>query len=126
MKKIISILTIILIFSTFVGTIEVYAADKLIGQVINSMQDASTITEADAGSNIAKTINDVIGMIQLAGTGISLVVVTMLGIKYMLASPSEKADTKKQIMPILIGCILLFGAVNLTAAIAEFSEVLKT
>ena len=43
-----------------------------------------------------------------------------------LASPSEKADVKKQILPILIGCLLLFGAVNLVAIISDFSAVLKT
>ena len=45
----------------------------------------------------------------------------MLGIKYMQASPSDKADTKKQILPILIGCLLVFGAVNLVAAVADFA-----
>ena len=48
--------------------------------------------------------------------------VSFLGIKYLLASPSEKADTKKSILPIVIGCVLLFGAVNLMAAVSDFAD----
>lgn len=123
MKKIISILIITLIMSLFVGTVSIYAADEGLEGIITGMKNASTIGDS-ANTNITRTINNVIGLIQLAGTGISVIVVTMLGIKYLLASPSEKADTKKMIMPILMGCILLFGAVNLVAVIADFSAVL--
>ena len=76
---------------------------------------------ASADNNIGKIINTVIGLLQVAGTGISIIVVTVLGIKYLLASPSEKADTKKAILPIVIGCVLLFGAVNLMAAISDMA-----
>ncbi len=126
MKKIVLMLILVLIISFFIGTMNVYATDEGIDGIINGMANASKLTEENAGTGIAKTINDVIGLLQLAGTGISVIVVTMLGIKYLIASPSEKADTKKMIMPILIGCILLFGAVNLVALVADFSIVLDT
>ena len=126
MKKIISILILIIIASFICGTLNVYAEDAGIEGIISGMSNASKISETDADTGIGKTINDVIGLLQLAGTGIAVIVTTMLGIKYLIASPSEKADTKKQIMPILIGCILLFGAVNLVALIADFSVVLDT
>lgn len=123
-KKISLILTFIMIISLFIGTTNLYATTGGLNSVISGMQNASTINAGDAGSNVAKAINDVIGLLQVTGTGISVIVVTMLGIKYLIASPSEKADTKKMIMPILIGCILLFGAVNLVAIVADFSAVL--
>ena len=126
MKKTVLIFVFILIISLFIGTINVYAGDAGVNSIITAMDGTSSIKADDAGSGIATTINNIIGLIQLAGTGISLIVVTLLGIKYILASPSEKADVKKQIAPILIGCLLLFGAVNLVAIIADFTLVLKT
>lgn len=126
MKKIILMLTLISVISLFVGTTNIYAADAGLDGIISGMKNASTISEADADTGIATTINNIIGLLQLAGTGISVIVMTMLGIKYLIASPSEKADTKKMIMPILLGCILLFGAVNLVALVADFSAVLDT
>lgn len=122
MKKTILILGLILIVSLFVGTANVYATD--VNAIISSMEGTSDM--ATDGNGIKNALNNVIGLIQVAGTGISVVVVTMLGIKYLLASPSEKADVKKQIAPILIGCVLLFGAVNLVAIVADFALVLKT
>ena len=126
MKKIVSILALIMVFSFCVGTVNVYAENATGGiqSVITGMQNASKLPSGS--SNIANTINNVIGLLQITGTGISVIVVTMLGIKYLLASPSEKADTKKMIMPILIGCFLLFGAVNLVAIIADVSGVLES
>lgn len=125
MKKIISLLILILIISFCVGTINVYATEG-IEEIITGMKNASTIDTSSSSSGIVSTINDVIGLIQITGTGISVIVVTLLGIKYLIASPSEKADTKKMIMPILIGCFLLFGAVNLVAIVADFSGVLES
>ena len=70
--------------------------------------------------SISKIINTAIKILQYAGTGISVIVVTITGIKYMLASPNEKSDIKKMAMPLIIGCVLLFGAVNLVKLIADF------
>ena len=120
MKRTILLFCLILIISFFVGTINVYATD--VNAIISSMEGTSEM--ATDGDGIKSAINNVIGLIQVAGTGISVVVVTMLGIKYLLASPSEKADVKKQIAPILTGCVVLFGAVNLVAIIADFALVL--
>ena len=122
MKKKILCLGLILIISIFVLTTNAYANG--IGTIITSMNGTSSMPSG-GGGGINGALNTVISLIQLTGTGISVIVVTMLGIKYLLASPSEKADVKKQIMPILIGCVLLFGAVNLVAAIADFSVVLN-
>jgi len=122
MKKVILIINIILIMSLFIGITEVYAGDGGVNTIISSMNGTSTM--ATDGNGIKSAINNVIGLIQVVGTGISLIVVTMLGIKYLLASPSEKADVKKQILPMLIGCVVLFGAVNVVAISADFSAVL--
>jgi len=42
-------------------------------------------------------------------------------VKYILASPADKADVKKSITPIIIGCALLFAGVNIVATVMDFS-----
>lgn len=64
-------------------------------------------------------INTVIGLIQVVGTGVAIVMVTIQGVKYLMASPSDKATVKHSAVPILIGCILLFAAVNIVKIIAD-------
>jgi len=122
MKKMILILFLIFTVLVVFNINSVYADDITDPTtVINSMSGAQASNMASADNNIGKIINTVIGVLQVAGTGISIIVVTVLGIKYLLASPSEKADTKKAILPIVIGCVLLFGAVNLMAAISDMA-----
>ncbi len=126
MKKIISILLLVMLL--LVCNINNVYADDITDPttVINSMSGAKASNMASADNSIGDIINTVIGLLQVAGTGISVLVVTVLGIKYLIASPSEKADTKKEILPIVIGCVLLFGAVNLMAAISDLSTKVFT
>ena len=44
------------------------------------------------------------------GSVISVVVLIVLGIKYMLGSAEEKAQYKKSLQPYVIGSILVFAA----------------
>lgn len=124
MKKIVCLLTIILMCSLIFNINFAYAGNDGVNAIISSMKGTSNAISA-GNTGVGKVINNVIGILQVVGSGLSIIVITMLGIKYILASPGEKADVKKSIMPIGIGCILLFGAVNLMAAVEEFSKVLE-
>lgn len=124
-KRIVLILIILLLISLCVGITTVYASD--VETIISKMGEDGGVGKPDYGNGgISNSIKDVISLLQIAGTGIALVVITMLGIKYMLASPSDKADVKKQIMPIIIGCVLIFGAITIVSAITEFSTVIES
>ena len=81
---------------------------------------------SNAGDKLGPIINTVIGFIQIVGTGISVIMVTILGIKYMLAAPADKADVKKQITPLLIGAIILFASANIIQIVANFAGTLPT
>lgn len=123
MKKIVAFLIICVCFASLVPTV-VLATDSNIENIISQMDK---VKEANPGSNsgIVKVLNIIIRLIQIAGTGISVIVVTILGVKYMLASSSEKADIKKMATPILIGCALLFAASNLVGIIATMGDGLN-
>lgn len=121
MKKVVSILLIILLLSSITCTNFVLATDD-IEAIKGAMQQVGNAQGLAATSSTASLINTVIGIIQIVGTGISLIVISLLGIKYILASPGEKADVKKSIMPVLIGCILLFAAVNIVGVIESFTN----
>lgn len=123
-KKIFLLLSIFILLSSIIYGNMVFAgnpSDGGIGAIEEKMEGIKT---APTGNNLktTKVINIVIGIIQVAGTGISLIVISLLGIKYLLASPSEKADVKKNIMPILIGCVLLFAGVQIAGIIENFTS----
>ena len=119
MKKKILISFIVAIFLLF--TIQACVFADNIDDVISGMEGANDYDSGDAETGIGKALNTVIGFIQYAGSGIAIIVVSILGIKYLFASPTEKADVKKMAVPIIIGCILLFGAVNIAGIIYDFA-----
>ena len=116
-KKIIILLVVCICIGSYLP-IKSLAEDPM-KDIITNMKNVKEVgTVAASKGKIAGVLNAVIRLIQIAGTGISVLIVTILGIKYMFASSSEKADIKKMAMPIIIGCVLLFGAVNLVGAVA--------
>ncbi len=97
-----------------------------VDDVIDKMSGVNKVSEKGSSGRIAKILNAVIRLIQIAGTGISVLVVTIVGIKYMWSSPSEKADMKKMAVPIITGCVLLFAATNLVAIVASLGNTLNS
>jgi len=88
-------------------------------ELTDSMRNINTSSEQ---GRLGGFLNSIIVLMQVVGTGIAIVMVTILGIKYMIVSVEEKAEIKKQAMPILIGSVLLFGAVNLVAVMWSFTQ----
>lgn len=117
MKKIVICLSLFLLF---VSVISVSFADGGMDSLLTSMEGVKTPDTSSDKFN--QTAGSVIKLIQYVGSGIALIVITMYGAKYMLASPQDKADVKKQIIPIIIGCVLLFGTVNLVSLVADTTE----
>ena len=56
------------------------------------------------------------GMIRNIAAIAAVIIIMVLGVKYMLGSVEEKAEYKKSFMPLIIGIVLVVGA----AAIASF------
>ena len=71
------------------------------------------------GSNIA-------GIIRNVGIVLAVVILMILGIKYMVGSAEEKADYKKSMIPYLVGAIILFGAAGIAQVVVSLSGNLTT
>lgn len=79
----------------------------------------------DAGK-LEDKANVIIGAIQIIGTILSVVVLGIIGIKYMIGSAEERAEYKKTLQPYLIGAIMLFGITNILAIVVKIvNQLLK-
>lgn len=76
-------------------------------------------TDTTAFDNIGGKI---IGGLRAIGMIISVVVLIVLGIKYMMGSTEEKAEYKKTLLPYFIGAILIFAASALADMIFQFAK----
>ena len=120
MKRKIFVIMIILIINCFIVSNCGYCSS------ISKIQKTMTgVTNVTGGGDVKTMINTIIGVFQAFGTAILVAAVLMLGIKYMLASSQDKADLKKQAVPILTGCILLFAATTIAKIIADIGSSLN-
>lgn len=123
-KKIILMsLIFILVLCVFSATALADPIDTLLSSVNQEEVSAGDTT----GTGIQAAINTILGITQIAGTGVALIAVSLLGIKYMLASAEDKAEIKKYIVGVVIGGLLVFGGVELAQMLANFTgEVFTT
>lgn len=75
---------------------------------------------APQDKSIKNVGNKIIGVLQTVGVVISVIVLIVLGIKYMMGSAEEKAEYKKTMMPYVIGAALIFAASALAQVIYGF------
>lgn len=66
--------------------------------------------------------NNLISIITTIGSIISVVVLVVLGIKYMMGSAEEKAEYKKTLLPYLIGALLLFAASTIASVVFSIAN----
>lgn len=125
-KNITKILIITLIILLIISAVTIaYGASTQ--DAITAMNGMENNISDTSGGKLGGVLNSIIGLIQVAGTGIAMIMVTVFGIKYIMAAPSDKADVKKQIAPMIIGAIVLFGSVNLVNIITKLAmSTLKT
>ena len=80
-----------------------------ITNLLNNAPVASNIIEAER-----TVIGFVLNWVRLIGTGLALIMLTYMSIRYMTAQgPHEKAELKKSFINYLIGAVVLIGATNI-------------
>ncbi len=110
MKKVTKILTIVLLVAMIVLSVsEVFAA----GGLITNIEQASNTT-VNMGT-LPQTIGKVIAYIRNAAIIIGIVIILILGIKYMTGSVEEKAGYQKSFVPLIVGIIVVMAATSIAS-----------
>lgn len=98
---------------------------------------SSFATELTPGSFGTGTIDDsqtsiikgmggqIIGVVRTVGVLVAVVILLILGIKYMVGSAEEKADYKKSMIPYLVGAVLIFAASTIAGIVYDMAKSLN-
>ena len=110
MEKVLSIIMIAIVIIFNVLTI-VNAVDY--GQEFEPSSVTGKDSTMDTGSvqNLGQSI---FAVVRVAGILISVIILVVLGIKYMMGSAEEKSEYKKTLLPYAIGAFLIFAAANIS------------
>lgn len=117
MNKKIKILTTIMIIVFFLAILSNITLAKVdIDKIDDNDSNVSGGTEIKKIGSYAYTAVTNVGIVA------AVVVVAILGVKYMLGSADERAEYKKSMMPYLIGALLVFGASGIAKAVVSLAK----
>lgn len=112
MKKCIKVLAILLIITIFfITTSYGFGVDEIQGN------QSGTGEIANIGNSVVKVLSTI-------GIVASVVVLIILGIKYMMGSVEEKSEYKKTLVPYIIGAGLVFTASSIAQIVYNLAKQL--
>lgn len=117
-KVISTLLLAIMLVTSIAGT--VLAVDPI--TVLNGLNGNGNVQTND----LTKVGNNIVTIIQVVGIVIAVIVLLVIGIKYMMGSASEKAEYKKTMIPYIVGAVLIFAGTSLVRVIYSLSTSVST
>lgn len=123
-KKTVKIVSILLAFVMIMSlSSSVFAANNTTSTPFTPSEMKNSIdTKTNATNSIKKIGGSLIGMLQTAGVVVAIIIMIVIGIKYMMGSTADKAEYKKSLMPYLVGAIFIFGAVAVSEMVFQLSS----
>lgn len=116
MRRLIKELLFIMIFVMLFITIS-YGNSIDFGMNVERLTGNQTALES---TKLKDTGDYIFSIVTSIGVVVSVIIIAVLGIKYILGSVEERAEYKKTLMPYLIGATLVFGASTIATIIYKF------
>ncbi len=87
------------------------------------------IKGSNIGTSTAQGIldfgNNIVGVVRIVGIVVAVIILLVLGIKYMMGSAEEKADYKKSMIPYMVGAILIFASSTIVGIVYDLANSLN-
>ena len=93
-------------------------------QVVSASVDLDQFTESDnsgASNVVSNIIGSIIYIARIIGAGVAIIMLIVLAIQYIAASPEGKAEIKKNSTIYIVGAIILFAASAILGIIQNFA-----
>ena len=98
LTKIMSVLLIAVMLISVANTVLATTPAEISGTSVSGIEGLTNVG------------NQIVTILTTIGIVLSVIVLVILGIKYMMGSVEERADYKKTMMPYVIGAALVFSA----------------
>ena len=120
MKKLSKIFAVLLILAIAMIAFTT-VANATAGDAANIFQKAEE-SDVDTG-DMTTVAGNIVNIITWVGIIVAIIVLLVLGIKYMMGSAAEKAEYKKTMIPYLVGAVLIFGASAIVQAVVKMTTM---
>lgn len=119
-NRIMKITTILVIAMMLVSTLSAVFATGAAG-VLKELNG-----NTGAATAVTKTANNIIGIVQVICYAAAVIMLVLVGVKFITASPEGKAEIKKSAIQYVIGAIIVFAAGALLGVISNLSNSVVT
>lgn len=79
-------------------------------------------TSGNTAGKFSSILKTVLGIVQVIGVAVAIIMLIVLAIKYISAAPGDKAEIKKHAVVYIVGAVVLFGASGLLGIIKNFAD----
>lgn len=114
MKTFKRILIVLVIFTCVFGimsqNISMAASDD-VSSIVGGVSPENP--SGQLASDFQATIGKLLGFLQIASGLIAILMIALTGFNYIVATPEVKEEMKKKMLPIIVGFVLVFGAVSI-------------
>ncbi|MBP3830936.1 MAG: hypothetical protein ILA02_00910 [Clostridia bacterium] len=134
MNRVIKIFIILIIALITFGRINKVYAANVINQQKSNWGDIFTTGDdfIKKGSDSQNSIIDeeqlrtdassIFKILTTIGITLSVIIGGILGIKFMMASAEDKAQIKEMLIPYVVGCVVIYGAVTIWMIVVKIME----
>ena len=81
--------------------------------------------DATADDSVTKSVSNISGAVitiaRVVCAAVAVAMLAILGMKYMSAAPSEKADIKKHAVVYIVGAVIMFACTGILGIIQQFA-----
>lgn len=116
-KKVMIVLIICALVFAIINCNEVLAYDMM--GTIQAQADAT------ADDSVTKSVTNISGAVitiaRVICAAVAVAMLAILGMKYMSAAPSEKADIKKHAVVYIVGAVVMFACTGILGIIQQFA-----
>lgn len=113
-KIISTVLLAIMLITTLAGTVLAKADVEGTLTKIDETQGGETGKISTLGGNI-------VNILQVVGIVIAVVVILVIGIKYLIGSAEEKAKYKETMIPYVVGALLVFAGTSIVKVVYQLT-----
>ena len=122
MKKQVRIISVLLVIVTILVALSNVVLATDLSVKIDEIAKGNNSVATDKVVNLGKTI---VTIMQTIGIVVAVVVLLVLGIKYMMGSAEEKAEYKKTMIPYIVGAVLIFASTTIVNIVYQLANGLN-
>ena len=123
MRKCFKIILIIAVFVLVLSVLENFSmATTWETRVGNMLKKSNDYKDSSATKSAQNAVGAVITITRSVATGVAIIMLIVLAMKYMTAAPGDRSDIKKHAVVYVVGAVVLFATSGILGIIANFAD----